>query len=92
LEFEQAFQKIQFEKGFGKDLEKQFPNGSWKTVNGAKVFINNGKVIAGLDNFNGTIDDFFKEKKGKEGKKGKEERLKSADKMFENFAFEDEKN
>jgi len=57
-----------FEKGFGKDLEKRFPNGQWKTINGARVFINGGKVVAGLDNFNGMIDDFFKEKKGKEGK------------------------
>lgn len=55
-------------KSWSTDLMKQFPNGQWRTINGAKVFINNGKVIAGLDNFNGMIDDFFKEKNKKESK------------------------
>lgn len=49
-------------KGFGSDLMKQFPNGSWKTINGARVFIDGGKVVAGLDGFNGKIEDAFKKK------------------------------
>lgn len=55
-------------KSWSGDLQKRFPSGSWKTVNGAKVFVNNGKVVAGLDGFNGEIDKFFEEKEKKEGK------------------------
>lgn len=54
------------EKSFSGDLSKRFPNGGWRTINGAKVFINGGKVVAGLDGFNGMINDFFKEKAEKE--------------------------
>ena len=53
-------------KSFSKDLQDKFPNGSWRTINGSHVFINNGKVIAGLDGFNEHIDKFFAEKKKKE--------------------------
>jgi hypothetical protein len=59
----QSEDKEDFLKGFGADLEKKFPNGSWKTVGGSKVFVNNGKVIAGLDGFNKEIDSFFDKKK-----------------------------
>lgn len=60
------------EKGFGSDLQKRFPNGSWKTINGARVFVDGGKVVAGLEGFNGKIDSFFKEKK-----ESKQEKLKN---------------
>lgn len=53
-------------KSWSGDLQKRFPNGSWKTVNGAKVFVNGGKVVAGLDGFNGEIDKFFDGKRKKE--------------------------
>jgi hypothetical protein len=56
---------IDLYKSWSSDLQKQFPNGGWRTINGAKVFINGGKVVAGLDNFNGMIDNFFKEKESK---------------------------
>lgn len=59
-----------FEKSFSSDLQSKFPNGGWRTVNGAKVFINNGKVVAGLGGFNKEIDKFFEGKKGKKGKEG----------------------
>jgi hypothetical protein len=49
-------------KSWSTDLMQQFPNGSWKTINGAKVFVNGGKVVAGLNNFNGMIDEFFDKK------------------------------
>ena len=48
-----AVDRDSFDKSWSSDLQSKFPNGSWKTVNGASVFINNGKVIAGLDGFNG---------------------------------------
>ncbi len=54
-----------FYKSWSSDLKQKFPNGDWRTVNGAKVFINNGKVVAGLDGFNGEIDKFFEERKVK---------------------------
>lgn len=57
-------------KSWSSDLQKRFPSGGWRTMNGAKVFVNGGKVVAGLDGFNGEIDKFFSEKaKAKEGKK-----------------------
>ncbi len=56
-----------FYKSWSSDLKQKFPSGDWRTVNGAKVFINNGKVVAGLDGFNGEIDKFFKEKESKKG-------------------------
>jgi hypothetical protein len=46
------------------------PSGSWRTINGAKVFINGGKVVAGLNGFNDHIDKFFSEKKAKQGESG----------------------
>ncbi len=54
-----------FYKSWSIDLQKQFPNGVWRTVSGAKVFINNGRVVAGLEGFNGEIDKFFKEREAK---------------------------
>lgn len=57
-------------KSWSSDLQKRFSSGGWRTMNGAKVFVNGGKVVAGLDGFNGEIDKFFSEKaKIKEGKK-----------------------
>lgn len=61
--------KEDFEKSWSTDLQKKFPNGVWRKINGASVFINNGKVVAGLDGFNGMIDDFFSKKKEESGKK-----------------------
>lgn len=58
----------EFKKSWSGDLQKRFPNGGWRTVNGAKIFINNGKVVAGLDGFNGEIDKFFEGRKGKSSK------------------------
>ena len=57
------------EKGFSSDLQKRFPNGGWRTINGAKVFVNGGKVVAGLGGFNKEIDKFFDDKKGGGDKK-----------------------
>lgn len=65
-------------KGFGSDLMAKFPEGSWKTINGAKVFVHGGKVVAGLDGFNGKIEDAFKEKKS-ESESSKEKELSLAD-------------
>jgi hypothetical protein len=56
-------------KAFGKDLQKRFPNGKWVTMSGSHVFINNGKVVAGLEGFNKEVDKFFEGKKTKESKK-----------------------
>lgn len=50
-------------KGFGADMVAKFPEGSWKTINGARVFVHGGKVVAGLGGFSGKIEDAFKEKK-----------------------------
>ena len=50
-------------KSWSADLAKKFPSGGWRTVNGAAVFINGGKVIAGLGGFNGAIDEFFSEER-----------------------------
>jgi hypothetical protein len=61
-----SIDKEDFEKSFSSELADKFPEGGWRTVNGARVFINNGKVIAGLGGFNGAIDSFFSEK-GKDG-------------------------
>lgn len=55
--------KDSFLKSWSSDLQNRFPDGGWRTINGAKVFINNGKVIAGLDGFNDQIDKFFESKK-----------------------------
>lgn len=55
--------KLELLKSFSSDLKSRFPNGAWRTINGSHVFINNGKVIAGLGGFNQEIDKFFKEKK-----------------------------
>jgi hypothetical protein len=57
--------KESFEKSWSGDLQKQFPNGVWRKINGASVFINHGRVVAGLDKFNGMIDDFFAKKSEK---------------------------
>src|SRR6056297_2814974 len=59
--FEESLNII--EKSWSNDLNKKFPKGEWKTINGAKVFINDGKVVAGLDGFNGEIDNFFDKEK-----------------------------
>jgi hypothetical protein len=53
-------------KSWSGDLQKRFPNAQWKTINGARVLVNGGKVVAGLDGFNGEIDKFFEEKGKKE--------------------------
>ena len=77
--------KADFLKGFGADLEKRFPNGGWRTVGGSKVFINGGKVVAGLDGFNKEIDKFFDGKKAKkEASKPKlnQQNKDSLDKQF----------
>lgn len=63
---EKSGTKEEFEKAWSTDLMKKFPQGSWRTINGAKVFIHNGKVIAGLGGFNDKIDKFFEGKKGKQ--------------------------
>ena len=55
-----------FDKSWSGDLQKRFPNGGWRTVNGSRVFINGGKVVAGLGGFNGMIDKFFEEKESKD--------------------------
>lgn len=57
--------KEEFEKAWSSDLQKRFPSGSWRTINGSHVFIHDGKVIAGLGGFNKQIDEFFEGKKGK---------------------------
>jgi hypothetical protein len=59
------------EKGFGADLQKKFPNGGWRTINGARVFVDGGKVVAGLEGFKGKVEDAFKEKKTEPSKKAK---------------------
>lgn len=64
-----SYDKDMFEKSWSGDLQKKFPSGGWRTINGASVFINNGKVVAGLGGFNKEIDKFFEGKKGKEEKK-----------------------
>ena len=70
-----AVGKVDLFKAWSKDLGKRFPGGGWRTINGARVFIDKaGKVVAGLGGFNDYIDNFFKDKKGsgsgqKDGKK-----------------------
>jgi len=73
-----------FDKSWSSDLAKKFPEGGWRTINGASVFINNGKVIAGLDGFNKEIDTFF-EQKGKktEGKKKENNKMESLLKIMD---------
>ena len=56
---EEKYQKEELFKSWSSDLQSKFPDGGWRTINGAKVFINNGKVVAGLDGFNKEIDKFF---------------------------------
>jgi hypothetical protein len=51
------------EKSWSTDLNKKFPKGEWRTINGARVFINGSKVVAGLDGFNKMIDESSKDKK-----------------------------
>ena len=81
-----AVDRDSFDKSWSSDLQSKFPNGSWKTVNGASVFINNGKVIAGLDGFNGEIDKFFADRNG--GKKEKKGDLKSMQDKLEKLKEE----
>lgn len=69
-----AVDRDSFDKSWSSDLQSKFPSGSWKTLNGARVFVNNGKVVAGLDGFNGEIDKFFDGKGKKESKKPVNER------------------
>lgn len=77
-----------FEKAaWSIDLQSQFPNGQWRTINGSHVFINNGKVVAGLEGFNGFIDDFFKEKDKVESKK--EEKSENKEKRVNHPNFGD---
>jgi hypothetical protein len=65
-------------KSWSGDLQKRFPNAQWKTINGARVLVNGGKVVAGLDGFNGEIDKFFEGKGKKEsGKSGDKKEVKS---------------
>lgn len=71
-----AVDRDSFDKSWSSDLQSKFPNGSWRTVNGARVFINNGKVVAGLDGFNGEIDKFF-EGRGKKGESKDKKEVKS---------------
>jgi hypothetical protein len=52
-------------KSFSSELQDKFPEAEWKTINGAKVLVNDGKVIAGLEGFNGTIDEFVKQEEPK---------------------------
>ena len=59
--FEESLEVI--EKSWSTDLNKKFPKGEWRTINGARVFINGSKVVAGLDGFNKMIDESSKEKK-----------------------------
>lgn len=84
----ESYDRESFEKAWSKDLQKRYPSGGWRTVNGAKVFINNGKVIAGLDGFNGAIDKFFEEKKGKDSK-GMTEGQKRTDKLLKEYYEKD---
>ena len=72
-----SYNRDLFEKSWSKDLQNRLPNGSWKTINGARVFVNDGKVVAGLGGFNKEIDKFF------DGKKGKGGGEKSGDKVKE---------
>lgn len=67
-----CYDKEGFEKSWSSDLAKRFPNGGWRTVNGSRVFINGGKVVAGLGGFNGMIDDYFSAKKESENKSKEE--------------------
>ena len=74
----------EIEKSWSGDLQKRFPKGDWRTINGAKVFINDGKVIAGLDGFNKEIDKFFESKKKTESKKAesKSKHLSAVDEIL----------
>ena len=56
-------QALDLLKSWSTDLKNRFPKGEWRTINGAKVFVNEGKIVAGLGGFNKEIDKFFKEKK-----------------------------
>jgi hypothetical protein len=79
------------EKSFSSDLQKKHPKGQWRTINGAKVFIDGGKVVAGLEGFNDHIDKFFKEKKGKVESKKKNVKDMSLDELRKESASFDEK-
>jgi len=69
-----GFINIPISKSFSSDIEDKFPGGEWKTINGAKVYVHDGKVVAGLEGFNGKIDDFFAKKETKT--ESKEKRVK----------------
>lgn len=50
------------------DLQTKYPDGQWITIGGSHVFVHKdkkgkAKVIAGLDNYDGDVDNFVKEKK-----------------------------
>lgn len=75
--------KESFEKSWSGDLQKQFPDGVWRKINGASVFINNGRVVAGLDKFNGMIDDFFSKKESGKGQFKVEEKKDNSEKKKE---------
>jgi hypothetical protein len=85
----ESYDRESFEKAWSKDLQSKFPSGGWRTINGAKVFINNGKVIAGLDGFNGAIDKFFEEKKGKSEGKGSSKLQERTDKLLKEYYEKD---
>ena len=69
-------------KSFSADLKAKHPNGGWRTINGAHVFIAGGKVIAGLDGFNKHIDELHSKKK--EGvKSGNDSLPKSKDGLYQ---------
>lgn len=74
-----CYDKEGFEKSWSPDLAKRFPNGGWRTVNGSRVFINGGKVVAGLGGFNGMIDKFFEEKKSKSTEFSIKDKIESLD-------------
>jgi len=82
--------KEDFLKGFGADLQKRFPNGGWRTINGARVFLNGGKVVAGLDGFNKEIDKFFDKKKegGKKPSNEKDGEMTEAEERLYNAYLE----
>ena len=71
-------------KSFSADLKAKHPDGDWRTINGAHVFIAGGKVVAGLDGFNKHIDELHSKDKKKEskgvnkqsGKKSLDEKIK----------------
>lgn len=71
-----SYDRESFQKSWSADLQKKFPSGGWRTVNGAAVFINGGKVVAGLGGFNRAVDEFFSKKEQAKAKEtvGKKEK------------------